>query len=85
MADRARRRVNKGDHSGVVYSYRDLLTKAKSATPRVSQRVEAGGPIGDLKIHIENGDGLRGNEQIALEFVFALEKGNWKLTSVIYN
>jgi hypothetical protein len=81
----ARRRANKGGGAGVLYSYRDLLTKAKSVTPKVSQRKDGDGPVGDLKIRIENGDSLKGNEQTALEFAFAFEKGNWKLTSVIYN
>jgi hypothetical protein len=71
--------------NAVLYSYRDMLTQAKSATPKVSQRKEGGISVGDLKIRIENGNKLKGNEQTELEFAFALEKGTWKLTSVIYN
>ena len=58
---------------------------AKTVTPRVVQGKEAGVLTGELKIRIENGDNLKGNEQTDLEFAFVLEKETWKLTSVIYN
>jgi hypothetical protein len=84
-ANAARGGSSKRGANAVLYSYRDLLTQSKAATPKVSQRKEAGISAGDLKIRIENGDNLKGNEQTELEFAFALEKGTWKLTSVIYN
>lgn len=80
-----RKRSGKHSRGAVLYSYRDLLKMAKTVTPRVVQGKEARVLTGELKIRIENGDNLKGNEQTDLEFAFVLEKETWKLTSVRYN
>jgi hypothetical protein len=81
----AQRRANKPASTATAYSFRELLTKAQNTTSKVVQRKKGDELFGDLRIRIENGDALRGNELNQLEFAFALEKGCWKLTSVIYD
>jgi hypothetical protein len=81
----ARRRAGRKSEATHLYSYRDLLNKAKRTELQVSKRKEAGYELGDVTVQIENGANLLGNRQRELEFTFTLEHGVWKLANVIYN
>lgn len=67
-----------------LYSYRDLLRAAKSKEFKLSQRRDSGVVVGHVQVLLNLGDDISGDRIRVLEFIFADEKGGWKLTSVPY-
>lgn len=81
----ARLHAHMGESTKILYSYRDLLGKAKSVKTRIFEDEKDGSFTGQVNFRVENGEELKGNENQEFDFIFAFEKENWKLVSVIHN
>ncbi len=78
----SRRKANKGPATNPDYSYRDLLSSARTKTVRVSARREGETLTGYVTVRIENGEMTKSNTSTQLDFTFVSEAGSWKLAEI---
>jgi hypothetical protein len=81
-----RKKAGLGARPNTLKSYRELLLQAPS--PKVEAHVTRQGQSwsGQLRVFVTGGQKATPDEAIPpLEFLFALEDGQWRLTAILYD
>ena len=68
-----------------LYSYWDLLRKSRSKKLDTYEQQTPTGHVGRLTIRIENGDQIKDNETLEMEFMFVPEGDSWKLSAILFD
>ena len=81
--DEQRRAAKAPPRKDVLYSYRDLFRNAKSKDFKLDQDRDGGVLIGHVRVTVTSDETAVAGKRV-VEFIFANENGQWKLTSVPY-
>jgi len=82
LVNESRRKAHRATPATRAYSFRDILSNARSKTVRASVRREGDTLAGYVTVRIENGETTKFNTKTELTFTFVSEAGQWKLAEI---